>query len=76
MLFETAQTRPAVFSPDKYPAFFEKGMGGPGGRGKTFFPVKKSFSPPPDSLFHAAAVFAAEIGGGFAALFADERTEV
>ena len=30
-----------------YPAFFEKEMGGSGGRGKTFFPVKKSFSSSP-----------------------------
>ncbi len=31
----------------KYLAFFEKRIGGPGGRGKTFFLVKKSFSPFP-----------------------------
>ena len=31
----------------KYLAFFEKRIGGPGERGKTFFLVKKSFSSPP-----------------------------
>ena len=32
---------------NKYSAFFEKEMGGSGGRGKSFFPVKKSFSSSP-----------------------------
>ena len=34
-------------SNNKYPAFFEKEIGGSGGRGKTFFLVKKSFSSSP-----------------------------
>ena len=47
-------------------AFFEKEMGGSGGRGKTFFLVKKSFSSSPrfpQALFKNKELFAEEIAG-------------
>ena len=38
--------------PQQNTPLFLKSGGGSGGRRKTFFPVKKSFSPPPDSHPH------------------------